>query len=151
MRRAVNYTEPIPRKKPFLNIIQESQKGHEMTVLDVLIRNSTTRQRLGPGSYELCNFCKTEFYSMALLRTHMETHFDGLSDRNKPAMSLKGALWKCADCEKVSHKHHMREHIEVHVTGLQYTCPNCGKQATSKNSLRSHMQRSCRAHKEFPC
>ena len=39
-----------------------------------------------------------------------------MSDKNEPAMSQKGTLWKCVGCEKVSPKHIMRERIEVYVT-----------------------------------
>ena len=37
----------------------------------------------------------------------------------------------------------MMEHVEVHVTGLQYVCPDCGIGLKSKNSMRSHMLKSC--------
>ena len=76
----------------------------------------------------------------------METYFEGMPSKYKPAMyknRREGQEWKCFDCGKVSQKHHMREHIEVHVSGLQYACPDCKATFTSKNNMRTHMIKSC--------
>ena len=74
-----------------------------MKVLEVLIKSYTRQKLRGPHLCESCNFCKTEFYNMALLMTHMEIHFKCLQDKNKPTMFMKGAL--CTGCERVSAKH----------------------------------------------
>ena len=66
----------------------------------------------------------------------METYFNDLPDKNKPAMTkikTHGQAWKCLYCGKLSPKNHMREHIEVHMAGLQYTCPDCGANFKNKN------------------
>ena len=84
----------------------------------------------------------------------METYFEGMPNKYKPAMSKnkkEGQEWKCFDCGKVAPKNHMREHIEVHVSGLQYACPECRATFTSKNNMRTHMIKSCRVKDRIKC
>ena len=116
----------------------DNQGEKELTILDALIRNSLTKKREG---LFLCNFCKEEFIYMTLMRIHMEAHFEGFPGKYKPAMvKIQGAKnWKCLECGKISPKNHMRKHIEVHVPGLQYKCPDCSVTLKSKNNLRSHL------------
>ena len=152
-------------KKPVINVIniktlkqkesvdqQELYNNHneepliivpeqEMSVFDVILRNSITRNYDGGL---LCNYCKLTFSEMAPLREHMVTHLGEFEGMYKPAMTMvETNKWKCLDCGKISPKNHMMEHVEVHVTGLQYVCPDCGIGLKSKNSMRSHMLKSC--------
>ena len=122
--------------------IPHDQDDREWTILDVLIRNSLTK--ISVGCF-LCNFCKTEFMNTAMMRVHMEAHFEEFPGKYKSAMvKIQGDKnWKCLECGKVSPKGHIREHIEVHVSGLQYECPDCSANFKSKNNMRSHMVKAC--------
>ena len=122
--------------------IFDNQDCRDWTILDVLIRNSVTKKSEG---LFLCNFCKEEFIYTNLLRVHMEVYFNGFPDKYKPAMvKIQGGKnWKCLECGKVSPKGHIREHIELHVPGLQYDCPDCSASFKSKNTMRTHMLRTC--------
>ena len=130
---------------------QEYQDSNHLTVLDVIIRNSITKKTKGMYS---CNFCRDEFSDVFLLKIHMETYFDRLPNKYKPAMTKskkEGQKWRCLDCGKVSPKNHMREHIEVHVSGLQYVCPDCKSTFKSKNNMRTHMIKSCKIKDWIKC
>ena len=130
-----NYEMKIP---VYAEETSRNQDDMQWTILDVLIRNSLTKVSVGCFS---CNFCKTEFFDMTFLKVHMEAHFEDFPGKLKPAMvKIKGDKnWKCLECGKISPKGHIREHIEVHVSGLQYECPVCSVNLTSKNNMRSHM------------
>jgi hypothetical protein len=121
-----------------------------LTVLDVVMRNSMSKQSFGQLSIS-CNLCREIFEDMRRIRKHMEVHFEGLPNRHKPAMAYqREGTWRCLDCGKSGPKHHLREHIEVHIPGLQYQCPECGIPTfKTKNALRSHMKRACKTRKEF--
>lgn len=59
-----------------------------------------------------------------------------------------GKMFKCVVCSKLSKlKHHIKNHVEIHVAGLSYTCSYCGKPFKSKNSLTSHVSRWHRQEK----
>ena len=126
----------------FAEKLHHNQDDREWTILDVLIRNSLTKISV---DCFLCNFCKTEFMNTAMMRVHMEAHFEEFPGKYKPAMvKIQGDKnWKCLECGKVSPKGHIREHIEVHVPGLQYECPDCSANFKSKNNMRSHMVKAC--------
>ena len=82
----------------------------------------------------------------------MEMHFEGLPNKSKPAMKfLKADRWQCLDCGRTGPKHHIREHIEVHIEGLQYVCPGCETATKSRNTLRSHMVKNCNGTQKFKC
>ena len=122
--------------------IFENQDYRVWTILDVLIRNAITKRSEQCFS---CNYCKEEFIDTNWLRVHMEAHFEGLPGKYKPAMAKEqgGKNWKCLECGRVSPKNHLREHIELHVPGLQYECPDCSAFFKSKNNMRSHMIKAC--------
>ena len=114
----------------------------QLTFMDVMIRNSVTKQK--EGEYQ-CNICRKLFASMSVMREHMESHFRELPGAEKVAMmSVQGGeQWRCLDCGRIDAGHHIREHVEIHVPGLQYKCPKCDANTKTKNSLRSHMTRVC--------
>ena len=128
---------------------QEDHDNNDLTVLDVIKRNSITKKSKGLYS---CNFCKEEFSDDGSLKIHMKTYFDRLPNKYKPAMTKnKGPEWRCLDCGKVSPTNHMREHIEVHVSGLQYVCPDCRTTFKSKNNMRTHMIKACKIKDWMKC
>ena len=61
----------------------------------------------------------------------------------------KDSRWKCNICEKESgNKGHLREHVEKHIEGLEYSCSGCNMVSKSSSSMRSHILK----HKEnFIC
>ena len=135
-----NYEMKIPLYAEERSVIQDDM---QWTILDVLIRNSLTKVSVGCF---LCNFCKKEFFDMTFLKVHMEAHFEEFPEKLKPAMvKMNGDKnWKCLECGRISESQgHMREHVEVHVPGLQYECPKCSVNLTSKNNLRSHLVKAC--------
>ena len=122
----------------------ESNANNEkcrLTFMDVMIRNSLTRQKDGGQ----CNICRKEFAKMSAMREHMESHFRELPGAGKVAMTLVlgGEQWRCLPCGRIDASHHIREHVEIHIPGLQYKCPKCDAKTKTKNSLRSHMTRVC--------
>ena len=45
----------------------------------------------------------------------------------------------CGSCDYSSlNKGHTREHVELHIEGLSYSCQFCDKTFRSRNSLRRH-------------
>ena len=113
----------------------------QLTFMDVMIRNSLTKRKEGGQ----CNICGKMFASTGVMREHMENHFRELPGAEKVAMtSIQGGeQWRCLSCGRIDAGHHIREHVEIHVPGLQYKCPKCDAKTKTKNSLRSHMTRVC--------
>ena len=53
-------------------------------------------------------------------------------------------MYRCTVCERrMSHRGSMKRHLETHLTGLSYDCPNCGKNFRYSNSLNNHKTRYC--------
>ena len=57
----------------------------------------------------------------------------------------EGKSWKCKTCGKVSKKdnnkhkkHNMRRHVEIHIEGLSFECPDCGYSYRTRMSLDQH-------------
>ena len=57
----------------------------------------------------------------------------------------EGKSWKCKTCGKVSKKdnnkhkkHNMRRHVEIHIEGLSFECPDCGNSYRTRMSLDQH-------------
>ena len=63
-------------------------------------------------------------------------------------MGKLGSAYIVENCPK---KNHTREHIEVHVSGLQYTCPDCGANFKSKNAMRRHISKACTRKDGMKC
>ena len=118
-----------------------NNENRQLTFMDVMIRNSLTKQKDGGQ----CNICRKVFARMGAMREHMESHFRELPGAEKVAMAsvLSGEQWRCLPCGRIDAGHHIREHVEIHVPGLQYKCPKCDAKTKTKNSLRSHMTRVC--------
>ena len=53
--------------------------------------------------------------------------------------------YTCNFCSKSGLKHHMREHVEIHVDGLTFPCKFCDKTYRSRGSLRAHASREHRS------
>ena len=50
-----------------------------------------------------------------------------------------GSIWYCKTCGKTSNSHgNMRKHVEIHIEGLSYPCPNCDNTFRSRNVLKHH-------------
>ena len=50
---------------------------------------------------------------------------------------------KCPLCQYKSNKlSHLKEHVEIHIEGLSYSCQQCEKTFRSKHSLRKHSYKS---------
>lgn len=55
-----------------------------------------------------------------------------------------GGLWACKVCHFSSKdRSHLREHVEKHIEGVEYSCNMCGKILRSSKSLRSHYHKGC--------
>ena len=53
--------------------------------------------------------------------------------------------FSCNVCPRTTQmRHHMKEHIETHISGLSYQCKNCDKIFRTNGSLRQHRYRSHR-------
>ena len=53
----------------------------------------------------------------------------------------EGKSWKCKTCGKVNkdrHKYNMRKHVEIHIKGLSFECPDCGYSYGTRMSLNQH-------------
>ena len=54
----------------------------------------------------------------------------------------EGKSWKCKTCGKISKKEHskrnMRRHVEIHIEGLSFECPDCGYSYRTRMSLDQH-------------
>ena len=63
----------------------------------------------------------------------------------------EGKSWKCKTCGKVNqdrHKYNMRKHVEIHIKGLSFECPDCGYSYGTRMSLNQHkkLKHSKRCH-----
>ena len=54
-------------------------------------------------------------------------------------------MYICNFCSKRTTKSHIREHVEIHVDGLQFPCNLCEKSYRSRNALRNHNNRDHRS------
>ena len=153
-KQTQNIKQEIKKEMPINKTIEvgetfsnQSRRGRgdeakcQLTFMDVMIRNSLTKQKEGG----LCNICQKLFGKISAMREHMESHFRELPGSEKVAMAIiqGGEQWRCLPCGRIDAGHHIREHVEIHVPGLQYKCPKCGAKTKTKNSLRSHMSRVC--------
>ena len=54
----------------------------------------------------------------------------------------EGNLTVCKSCGKTSKwRHQMRQHVEIHIEGLSFPCPQCDHTFRSRNILKCHNQR----------
>jgi len=52
-------------------------------------------------------------------------------------------VWSCNICNQTNKdKYNIRIHVETHFPGLEYQCPHCDKQASSREALRKHISRN---------
>ena len=57
--------------------------------------------------------------------------------------------FSCNVCQKVFKlRHHMKEHMETHVSGLSYECQFCERTYKTRSSLRSHEHKQHRMERE---
>jgi len=53
------------------------------------------------------------------------------------------AGWQCIDCNKYSKtKANLKKHVEIHITGLSFSCKYCDKVCKTRNSLNRHVYTS---------
>ena len=49
--------------------------------------------------------------------------------------------YRCLTCGKFTkNRGHMQEHIEVHIEGLNFPCPQCDKSFRGRGGLRKHVR-----------
>jgi len=59
--------------------------------------------------------------------------------------------WKCRECpyeKSSSGRGHMREHVEMHITGFSLSCQNCDKTFSQKRKIRHHQRKHHVNHSE---
>ena len=62
-----------------------------------------------------------------------------VEDKIQELIERSGGMNYCKECDyKSSRFFNMKEHVEIHIEGLSYTCQICQKTFRSKNTLRSH-------------
>ena len=55
-------------------------------------------------------------------------------------MEKVDGTWKCMTCGKMfKNKCHVKEHVEIHIEGLNFPCQFCDKTFRSRHSLRDHI------------
>ena len=63
----------------------------------------------------------------------------------QPSTKTSDGSLSCHVCQKVfKMRHHMKEHLETHVSGMSYPCKSCDKIYKTSGSLRSHEHRQHR-------
>ena len=95
-----------------------------------------------------CEFCFAEFSRSTNLYYHqVNKHFDQLNLTEHP--------FKCAKCDKVYSKPRLlKNHQKVHEDDThpdQYECQICGRNYTSKSSLRAHIAHVHKSNKTYKC
>jgi len=95
-----------------------------------------------------CEFCSAEFTSSANLYNHqVNKHFDQLNLTEHP--------FKCVKCDKVySKRQYLKDHQKVHEDDthpVQYECQICGRNYTSKSTLRAHIAHVHKRNKTYKC
>ena len=73
--------------------------------------------------------------------------FQNIDDLNvyieQQIIKMEG-VYRCKICSKSSNKKsNTKEHVEMHINGLNVECNFCSKAFSSRNSLRSHKKRYC--------
>ena len=52
---------------------------------------------------------------------------------------IETGKWQCTVCMKIQKsRNHCREHVEIHIEGLSYSCDQCGKSCRTSGALRHH-------------
>ena len=52
---------------------------------------------------------------------------------------IDNSTWQCNVCMKIQKNHsHAKEHAEIHIEGLSYSCDYCGKTCRTRGTLRHH-------------
>ena len=54
----------------------------------------------------------------------------------------QNGVWACLQCAYTSKQRgHLREHVEKHIEGLEYSCNHCGKISRSSHTFRDHLRK----------
>ena len=54
----------------------------------------------------------------------------------------QNGIWACLQCAYTSKQRgHLREHVEKHIEGLEYSCNHCGKISRSSHTFRDHLRK----------
>ena len=54
----------------------------------------------------------------------------------------QNGFWACLHCAYTSKQRgHLREHVEKHIEGLEYSCQHCGKIFRSSHTFRDHLRK----------
>ena len=54
----------------------------------------------------------------------------------------QNGVWVCLKCAYTSKQRgHLREHVEKHIEGLEYSCNHCGKISRSSHTFRDHLRK----------
>ena len=89
------------------------------------------------GVKEHIKICSEEFQSVEEL--------DEKIKENLSKVDVDGTKkWQCIICNRVSRDlSNAKEHVEVHIEGLSFSCQSCDKTFRSRNALRQHKAKCC--------
>ena len=79
--------------------------------------------------------------------------FDSIEDLDRKICEMmereSDGRYRCLTCGKFTkNRGHMQEHIEVHIEGLNFPCPQCDKSFRGRGGLRKHIRNLHEAHKK---
>ena len=124
-------TEPVEHKDNTMNktVDEYSQSMiEEENASDIVWYKDAQEESEGNKSYDSFNTSSVEF----------DEKVSELVDKSEVG-------WKCKECpyDRKSASH-VREHVEMHITGFLLSCQSCDRRFSTKKSIRNH-QRKCDA------
>ena len=107
--------------------------------------NKTSKQEKSVTDFQ-DNFSDDE----NLKHLNYEADIQAESFMEKSMDSKDRTMWQCKECNKLSrNKGNLKKHVEIHMSGLSYSCRNCDKTFKTRNLLSVHMytNKTCRVKK----
>ena len=127
---------------------ESSQNIIETFKGEPIIENESTLSRKAPGELRtLPNSLETipeiDQVLVASARARMLTEeYFNVYERKKNSLmvQVKGLIWKCKRCPQEMKKHHLKEHVTIHMDGeFSYTCRYCGGHFNKCRTFQRHL------------
>ena len=104
-------------------------RGHQDGIMSA---TNYVEKVMTEAKYEAPTACNSKVFQPS------KTSKQVVDDRVKHLLEKHNEQWKCTECGKIGQLWHVRRHVEVHLTDLNFPCSHCGKVSKSSHGLYQH-------------